>query len=68
MTATAILSSRFRLPIAAREQQQWQVGQEFAFIPRGKGLLVIPVLELKQLAGLAKGASARAWRDRKDRF
>ncbi len=70
MTATATLSSKFQIsvPKAVREQQQWQAGQEFVFIPKGKGVLVMPVPELKQLAGLAKGASPRAWRDRKDRF
>lgn len=70
MTATATLSSKFQIsvPKVVREQQQWQAGQEFVFIPKGKGVLVMPVPELKQLAGLAKGASLRAWRDRKDRF
>lgn len=70
MTATATLSSKFQIsvPKAVREQQQWQAGQEFVFIPKGKGVLVMPVPELKQLAGLAKGASPRSWRDRKDRF
>lgn len=70
MTATATLSSKFQIsvPKAVREQQQWQAGQEFVFIPKGKGVLVMPVPELTQLAGLAKGASPRAWRDRKDRF
>ena len=70
MSATATLSSKFQIsvPKAVREQQHWQAGQEFVFIPRGKGVLVMPVPDLKQLAGVAKGASPRAWRDRKDRF
>lgn len=68
MTATATLSSKFRvsIPKAVREQQRWQAGQEFAFIPKGKGVLVMPVPEMKQLAGIAKGARKVGYRDRKD--
>jgi AbrB family looped-hinge helix DNA binding protein len=70
MSATATLSSRFQIsiPKAVREQQRWQVGQEFVFIPKGKGVLVMPVPELQQLAGIAKGARIRRYRDRKDRY
>ena len=58
MTATATLSSKFQIsiPKSVREQQQWQAGQEFVFIPKGKGVLVMPVPELEQLAGIVKGA------------
>jgi len=45
-----------------------QVGQEFVFIPKGKGVLIMPVPELEQLAGIAKGARADRYRDRKDRY
>lgn len=69
MTATATLSSKFQIsiPKAVREEQQWEAGQEFVFIPKGKGVLVMPVPELEQLAGLAKGANNEDYRDRKDR-
>jgi AbrB family looped-hinge helix DNA binding protein len=70
MPPTATLSSKFQIsiPKAVREQQQWTAGQEFLFIPKGKGVLVMPVPELDQLAGLAKGARAGDYRDRKDRY
>jgi len=70
MTATATLSSKFQIsiPKAVREEQHWQAGQEFAFIPKGKGVLVVPVPELEQLAGIAKGADKSGYRDRKDRY
>ena len=70
MSATAILSSKFQIsiPKAVREEQHWKAGQEFVFIPKGKGVLVMPVPELEQLAGMAKGASRDGYRDRKDRF
>ncbi|MBS0465125.1 MAG: AbrB/MazE/SpoVT family DNA-binding domain-containing protein [Proteobacteria bacterium] len=69
VTATATLSSKFQIsiPKAVREQQHWQAGQEFVFIPKGKGVLVMPVPERKQLAGIARGANAGGYRDRLDR-
>jgi AbrB family looped-hinge helix DNA binding protein len=70
MRATATLSSKFQIsiPKAVREEQHWQAGQEFAFIPKGKGVMVIPVPELDQLAGIAKGAGKDGYRDGNDRF
>lgn len=70
MPPTATLSSKFQIsiPKAVREKQQWTAGQEFVFIPKGKGVLVMPVPELDQLAGIAKGARADDYRDRKDRY
>lgn len=70
MPPTATLSSKFQIsiPKAVREQQQWTAGQEFVFISKGKGVLVMPVPELDQLAGLAKGARAGDYCDRKDRY
>ena len=65
MTVTATLSRKFHLsiPKAVREEQQWKAGQEFVFIPKGKGVLVMPVPELDQLAGIAKGARKNTFRD-----
>ncbi len=70
MSATATLSSKYQIsiPKAVREEQHWQAGQEFVFIPKGKGVLVMPVPELTQLAGIAKGARKDGFRDRKDRY
>lgn len=70
MTSTATLSEKFQIsiPKAVREEKQWQAGQEFVFIPKGQGVLLMPVPELEALAGLAKGAKTHALRDRKDRY
>jgi AbrB family looped-hinge helix DNA binding protein len=70
MTATATLSSKFQIsiPKAVREQQHWEAGQEFVFIPKGRGVLVIPVPETAQLIGIAKGARTDDFRDRQDRY
>jgi AbrB family looped-hinge helix DNA binding protein len=69
MTATATLSSKFQIsiPKAVREEQHWQAGQRFVFIPKGKGLLLMPVPDFEDLRGLAKGANPSDYRDRDDR-
>lgn len=69
MSATAILSSKYQIsiPKAIRDDLHWQAGQEFVFIPKGKGVLLMPVPELEQLAGLAAGANTEGYRDRQDR-
>jgi AbrB family looped-hinge helix DNA binding protein len=70
MTATATLSEKFQIsiPKTVRESQQWRPGQEFVFIPKGHGVLVMPVPEQKELAGLVRGAKKGGYRDRNDRF
>ena len=70
MAASATLSSKFQIsiPKAVREAQQWRAGQKFVFIPRGKGVMVMPVPELRELAGVAAGAGRDGYRDRKDRY
>jgi len=70
MVATATLSSKFQIsiPKAVREELHWHAGQEFVFIPKGKGVLLMPVPALEQLAGVAKGARKDDYRDRKDRY
>ncbi len=70
MAATATLSNKFQIsiPKAVREEQRWVAGQEFVFIPKGKGVLVMPVPELQQLAGIARGARTDGYRDREDRI
>lgn len=46
----------------------WSARQEFVFLPKGEGLLVMPVPERAQLRDIAKGANTKKYRDRKDRF
>lgn len=69
MSDTATLSSKFQISIskAVRAARQWKAGQEFAFIPKGAGVLLVPVPELAELWGIAKAAKAKNYRDRKDR-
>lgn len=70
MPDTAKLSAKFQIsiPKAVRAARRWKAGQEFAFIPKGTGVLLVPVPEPSELAGIAKGATRRDYRDRNDRF
>lgn len=67
---TARLSSKFQIviPKSVRRMRQWRAGQEFAFIPKGEGVLLVPVPERHELSGLAEGADPEGYRDRDDRF
>jgi AbrB family looped-hinge helix DNA binding protein len=67
---TATLSAKFQIsiPKAVRDSQRWKAGQRFAFIPKGTGVILVPVPEPADLAGIAKGAKAEGYRDREERF
>ena len=69
MAVTATLSSKFQIsiPKAVRDAQRYGAGTVFAFIPRGTGVLLVPVPRREALKGLARGASAAGHRDRADR-
>lgn len=70
MGTTATLSSKFQIsiPKAVRNAQSWTAGQQFAFIPKGKGVLLVPVPSSKELLGIVKGANPKDYRDRSDRI
>ena len=50
-----------------RTARRWRPGQAFAFIPKGEGLLLIPVPKREKLAGLVRGANPEGYRDRDNR-
>ena len=66
---TARLSTKFQIsiPKSIRAARRWQAGQVFAFIPKGEGLLLVPVPKLEDLAGIARGAKPEEYRDRTSR-
>lgn len=68
-TGTATLSTKFQIsiPKAVRAAQRWQAGQVFAFIPKGAGMMLVPVPKVEDLVGLARGAKPEEYRDRTDR-
>jgi AbrB family looped-hinge helix DNA binding protein len=67
---TAKLSAKFQIsiPQSVRTAKGWRPGQLFAFIPKGEGILLVPVPEAESLAGIARGAPTDDYRDRADRF
>ena len=69
MGEVATLSNEFHLaiPEALRTQQGWRAGQRFVFLPKGGGVLLVPVPERQALHGVASGADPRDYRDRADR-
>ena len=69
MSKTVILSAEFeiQIPEALCTKRGWKVGQVFALIPKGTGVLLMPAPEKSALAGIAKGISAYGYRDRSDR-
>ncbi|MDQ2861285.1 MAG: AbrB/MazE/SpoVT family DNA-binding domain-containing protein [Pseudomonadota bacterium] len=54
------------IPKAVRAERQWKAGQKFAFIPSRRGVLLVPVPESDELAGIARGAKVEGYRDRDD--
>ena len=66
MADTATLSSKFQIsiPKRVREARHWQAGQTFVFIPKGKGVMVMPVPSLDSLRGIAEDADTSDYRDR----
>jgi AbrB family looped-hinge helix DNA binding protein len=72
MTARNIakLSSKgqISIPKAVRDGAGWKTGQEFAFLPKGRGVVLVPIPTLDELFGIAQGADPTGYRDRNDRF
>lgn len=70
MADTATLSSKFQIsiPKAVREKYGWEAGQEFAFIPKGRSVLLVPVPTEEEMFGIGKGAKSEDIRDRRDRY
>jgi AbrB family looped-hinge helix DNA binding protein len=66
---TAKLSAKFQIsiPKAIRTARRWQAGQVFAFIPKGEGMLLVPVPKVEELVGFARGAKPKDYRDRSER-
>ena len=69
MADTASLSSKYQLsvPKALREQQGWEAGQRFVFIPKRHGVLLMPVPTWDEMEGVASATDSRDYRDREDR-
>ena len=58
---TTTLSAKFQIsiPKAVREAKRWRAGQVFAFIPKGEGMLLVPVPGVSNLPG-SRAVQARS--------
>ena len=65
MSKTAVLSETFEIAVPEQTVHAfgWVPGQ-FAFIPKGAGLLMVKVPSKDELRGFARGASNTGYRDR----
>jgi AbrB family looped-hinge helix DNA binding protein len=70
MSDVTTLSSKFQIsiPKAVRTAHGWRAGQKFAFVPKGSGVVLVPVPDIEDLRGVARGADPSNYRDRNDRF
>ena len=55
-------------PEDLRERMAWRPGQKIAFIAKADGVLMVPIPEREELAGMARGANPEGYRDRNDRY
>ncbi len=58
MPVIVTLSSNYKItiPKSVREELHWQKGQQLALIPKGKGLLLMPVPIFQQYIGNCGGS------------
>ncbi len=66
-SATLTETFQFEIPEPVRTAYHWEAGQEFVFLPKGTGVLLVPVPTRPELMGLAEGADPTGYRDRDDR-
>jgi AbrB family looped-hinge helix DNA binding protein len=70
MSAVSTISPKFQvsIPKELRDKMRWRPGQKVAFIPKGSGVLMVPVPSSEELIGIARGANTGDYRDRNDRY
>ena len=70
MAATATVSSKFQvsIPKEVRDRMALRPGQKVAFIAKIEGVLMVPVPEREEIAGMARGTNPEGYRDRNDRY
>jgi AbrB family looped-hinge helix DNA binding protein len=66
-TSKPSTKNQISIPKSVRAARGWRPGQVFAFLPKRAGVLIVPVPELDDLCGIARGAVTEGYRDRRDR-
>ena len=67
---TTTLSSKYQISIPKhiREKMGWKPGQEFAFFPKEKGVLMTPIPTIEEVQAELQGVDTSNLRDRDDRY
>ena len=67
---TAKLSTKFQLvlPRATRERLKLEPGTRFTVIDKGGVIFLVPQRPMRAYRGVARGASSRGLREKKDRL
>jgi len=67
--ASVKLSSKYQIaiPKAIREELELRAGQQFAVIPKGSTIELVPLRSMVSARGLLRGADPADYRDRTDR-
>ena len=67
---TVTLSSKYQLvlPRGARERLQLRPGMRITVLDKGGVIFLVPERPIRAYRGLARGASAKALREKKDRL
>ena len=67
---TVTLSSKYQLvlPRATREQLRLQPGMKLTVVARGSVIFLVPQRPMRAFRGVARGASDRGLREKKDRL
>lgn len=70
MPGSTVLSPNLKIqvPESVHAEQNWEIGQEFAFVPTPAGVLLVPVPTRESLRGIVAGANTENYRDRNDRY
>jgi AbrB family looped-hinge helix DNA binding protein len=66
---TATLSTKYQLvlPRGARERLKLKPGMRFAVLDKGGVIYLVPQRPIREFRGVARGATGRALREKKDR-
>lgn len=67
---TVTLSSKYQLvlPRATRERLRLQPGMKLTVVAKGGVIFLVPERPMRAFRGVARGASARGLREKKDRL
>lgn len=67
-TVTLSANRQLTIPADFCEQFNWQPGQQFTLIAKGRTIELVPTPTLASLRGSLKGADPEGYRERGDRY